>query len=126
MSRTNKRPYTGSKQFDRTCRSHGDCPWCQNNRRYAQRKADEAYKDQLEELTMSDELDAEYRRGFRNAFACVNEVLTEVEIHLQDDNGNVGETSRAVLGFIRKALGDHELGVYDFWEATDRREDDLR
>ncbi len=32
MSRTRKREYTGSKEFDRSCRSHGGCPWCEGNR----------------------------------------------------------------------------------------------
>lgn len=32
MSRSRKRPYTGSKRFDRTCRNHGACPWCRGNR----------------------------------------------------------------------------------------------
>ena len=32
MSRTVKKPYTGSKRFDKTCRSHGGCPHCESNR----------------------------------------------------------------------------------------------
>jgi hypothetical protein len=27
-----RKPYHGSKRFDRTCRCHGSCPWCQNGR----------------------------------------------------------------------------------------------
>lgn len=27
-----RQPYHGSKQFDRSCRNHGDCPWCEGNR----------------------------------------------------------------------------------------------
>lgn len=32
MSRTVKKSYTGSKRFDKTCRSHGGCPHCESNR----------------------------------------------------------------------------------------------
>lgn len=32
MSRTNKRDYTGSKRFDRSCRNHGGCDYCASNR----------------------------------------------------------------------------------------------
>jgi len=32
MSRTKKKPYTKSKRFDSTCRSHGGCPYCLSNR----------------------------------------------------------------------------------------------
>lgn len=29
-----RKPYHGSKAVDRSCRNHGDCPWCERNRRY--------------------------------------------------------------------------------------------
>lgn len=38
MSRTQKRPYSKSKRFDNTCRNHGACSHCRNNRTYADRK----------------------------------------------------------------------------------------
>jgi len=34
MSRTHKAPYTGSKRFDKTCRNHGSCSYCRNNRTF--------------------------------------------------------------------------------------------
>ena len=44
-----RKPYRGSKAFDRTCRCHGTCDWCKENRtvKDVRRKpADE--KEQLE------------------------------------------------------------------------------
>jgi len=32
MSKTIKKPYTKSKKFDKSCRSHGGCPVCYSNR----------------------------------------------------------------------------------------------
>lgn len=29
-----RKPYKGSKKIDRTCRNHGGCPWCLENRMY--------------------------------------------------------------------------------------------
>ena len=29
-----RKPYYDSRRFDRTCRNHGDCPWCQGKRAY--------------------------------------------------------------------------------------------
>ena len=29
-----RKPYRKSKAFDRTCRNHGSCPWCANNRKH--------------------------------------------------------------------------------------------
>ena len=29
-----RKPYTGSKAIDGTCRNHGSCPWCEENRRH--------------------------------------------------------------------------------------------
>lgn len=34
MSRTIKHKYTKSKAFDKTCRNHGSCAYCRNNRLY--------------------------------------------------------------------------------------------
>lgn len=27
-----RKPYSGSKRFDRSCRNHGSCPWCERAR----------------------------------------------------------------------------------------------
>lgn len=27
-----RKPYHGSKEFDKTCRNHGGCEWCAENR----------------------------------------------------------------------------------------------
>lgn len=29
-----RKPYRGSKAIDRTCRNHGGCPWCEENRKH--------------------------------------------------------------------------------------------
>lgn len=29
-----RKPYYGSKSFDSSCRNHGGCPWCLENRIY--------------------------------------------------------------------------------------------
>jgi hypothetical protein len=33
-----RKPYRGSKAFDCTCRNHGSCDYCKNNRIYFDRK----------------------------------------------------------------------------------------
>lgn len=33
-----RKPYRRSKAFDATCRNHGSCPWCRENRLHATRK----------------------------------------------------------------------------------------
>lgn len=33
--------YYDSRDVDRTCRSHGSCPWCKDNRLYKRRKMEE-------------------------------------------------------------------------------------
>lgn len=33
-----RKPYYGSKKFDTTCRNHGSCIWCKNNRLFNTRK----------------------------------------------------------------------------------------
>lgn len=38
MTRTRRRPYRKSRAFDASCRCHGGCPWCYENRMHATRK----------------------------------------------------------------------------------------
>jgi hypothetical protein len=37
-----RKPYRKSKAFDRTCRCHGSCGWCQGNRQHADVKRQQA------------------------------------------------------------------------------------
>lgn len=29
-----RKPYSDSKAIDRSCRNHGGCPWCEENRKH--------------------------------------------------------------------------------------------
>ena len=51
-----RKQFRKSKAFDRTCRNHGKCPWCEGNRTYQARR--EHFRilnleklDDLEEVT---------------------------------------------------------------------------
>ena len=44
-----RKPYFGAKAVDCTCRNHGSCSWCRNNRLYQRLKVIEASKNALEE-----------------------------------------------------------------------------
>ena len=44
-----RKQYTGAKAIDCTCRNHGSCEWCKNNRLYQQIKTEEASKQELKE-----------------------------------------------------------------------------
>ena len=39
-------PYCGAKAIARSCRNHGDCPYCKGNRLYNSKKRIEAATDQ--------------------------------------------------------------------------------
>ena len=45
-----RKPYRGAKAIDCTCRNHGSCAWCMNNRLYQQLRTDEASKQALEDI----------------------------------------------------------------------------
>jgi hypothetical protein len=45
-----RKQYYGSKAFDCSCRNHGSCDWCKENRLYASTKRMNAIKEQLGEL----------------------------------------------------------------------------
>lgn len=47
MGKEHRKPYTGSKRFDRTCRNHGGCPACLNNRTLSNLKRQQSANQQL-------------------------------------------------------------------------------
>lgn len=50
-----RRQYTGSKAIDKTCRNHGSCEWCIENRTYKSLKLKEKFKLDLQEWENGDE-----------------------------------------------------------------------
>ena len=46
-----RKPYRGSKAFDKTCRNHGGCDWCRENRLYKFKKEEEKTLDKLKEIS---------------------------------------------------------------------------
>lgn len=52
-----RKPYYGSKSVDRSCRSHGSCPWCQSGRKYRHKKKLAALEFQIKEVNEINETD---------------------------------------------------------------------
>lgn len=46
-----RKPYRGSRRFDKTCRNHGSCTYCVDNRTYSNRKLADAAQSQLKEIS---------------------------------------------------------------------------
>ena len=44
-----RKPYRGTKAIDCTCRNHGSCTWCRDNRLHKRLKDKEASRQALEE-----------------------------------------------------------------------------
>lgn len=44
-----RKPYRGAKAIDRTCRNHGSCDWCKENRTYKNTKRLEKSKRKMED-----------------------------------------------------------------------------
>ena len=44
-----RKPYRGSKEFDRSCRSGGDCPYCRENRLHANELRAQEADSEIEE-----------------------------------------------------------------------------
>ena len=49
-----RKPYNGSKAFDRTCRNHGSCIWCMNNRMYRTHRLSERANQEEREFKNDD------------------------------------------------------------------------
>lgn len=44
-----RKQYHGSKSIDPSCRNHGGCPWCLENRTYKYKKKEQSMQDREEE-----------------------------------------------------------------------------
>ena len=55
MSRTYKKPYTGSKRFDRSCRSNKGCPACEGSRLYNDKRRRDAADKEIEDFLLTKE-----------------------------------------------------------------------
>lgn len=47
-----RKPYYGAKSIDPTCRNHGGCPWCKENRKHKYRKREESAQSKLDEALL--------------------------------------------------------------------------
>ena len=41
-----RKPYHGGKAIDHTCRNHGGCPWCEDNRLYRTKREHERLEEE--------------------------------------------------------------------------------
>ncbi len=55
MSRTKRKPYTKSKAVDKSCRCHGGCPYCLNNRMRKHKVRTQAADLQLRDIQQDDD-----------------------------------------------------------------------
>ena len=44
-----RKPYRRAKALDRTCRNHGSCDWCEENRMHKNQKRLEKVKSKMED-----------------------------------------------------------------------------
>lgn len=44
-----RKPYHGSKAIAKSCRNHGGCTWCEENRKYKYIKKEKSMLDKIEE-----------------------------------------------------------------------------
>ena len=54
-----RKPYRGSKAIDPSCRNHGGCPWCEENRKHK-------FRDSYDEMQKAAELDAWYAESLND------------------------------------------------------------
>lgn len=48
-NKEHRKPYRGSKAFDCSCRNHGDCEWCKENRLISRTREKKKMEDKLKE-----------------------------------------------------------------------------
>lgn len=49
-NKEHRKSYRGSKAIDKTCRNHGGCPWCEENRMYKNIKRIQYMDSQMQDF----------------------------------------------------------------------------
>lgn len=49
-----RKPYSKAKAVDSSCRNHGDCDYCRNNRLYSSRRREEGIRARFDEYYQHD------------------------------------------------------------------------
>ena len=49
-NKEHRKSYHGSKAIDKTCRNHGGCPWCEENRMYKNIKRIQYMNSQIQDF----------------------------------------------------------------------------
>ena len=50
-----RKPLRRSKRFDRSCRNHGGCPWCEGNRTHINDARELGADEQIEDFLKKDD-----------------------------------------------------------------------
>lgn len=58
-----RKPYYGSKAIDPTCRNHGGCPWCEENRKHKFRLRS-MKEETMEQIPNDPLIDSAIRTGY--------------------------------------------------------------
>ena len=63
-----RKPFRGPKAVDCSCRNHGDCPWCKNNRKYKKKKQEPVVEKDEEtlELRLTHSITVEDKQVYRD------------------------------------------------------------
>ena len=56
-NKEHRKPYRGSKAIDCTCRNHGSCDWCRENRLHARKKVEEKMEKALTDFENDDTIE---------------------------------------------------------------------
>ena len=80
-----RKPYRKSKAWDRTCRNHGACSYCENNRLYKARREDITMREQynigyswgINQKRVIDEAQRRLQKSFKLFSVCVDKINDE-------------------------------------------------
>ena len=60
IGKERRKPYTGAKSIDKTCRNHGTCEWCFGNRTFFDKKRRSVADYDLKQYLQSEHLDSDF------------------------------------------------------------------
>lgn len=117
-NKEHRKPYRGSKAFDRTCRNHGGCNCCKDNRLYRANKLLEKSNQELKEMKKVDNKTCTITLDVEQAGNLLSVIVTSKERH---------QDLISVIGVLEEFVKENDPDKYDniclkeFVESQNRR-----
>lgn len=94
-----RKPYTGGKAVACSCRNHGSCEWCKNNRLYQRLKEEEYSRQALKEYESGENVE-DYKTDLMIRASIKAATTKDDLLKVYEENGLIGVYNLGLLNML--------------------------